>query len=126
MSNGSPYTIFNNVVSDMLSDLTARFIDNRELSACEVFHKMACKANVKMPYESFVEFAVVPFGDRLVLHDDAFFMEKEYGTGGDGGSGLVDALKKLWKHMSGDDKQRVHDYLDLLLSVHGTIAAARA
>ena len=124
MANTSPYTIFNNVVSDMLSDLTARFSGNNELAACQMYHRMACKANIKLPYEKFVELAVVPFGDRLVSHDDSFFMEKQYNVVDEEGCGIVDALKRLWRHMSDEDKQRVHDYLDLLLSVHAGLARA--
>jgi hypothetical protein len=124
MATTSPYTIFNNVVSDMLSDLTARFSGSKELSACQMYHKMACKANIKLPYEKFVELAVVPYGDRLVSHDDSFFVEKQYNVADEEGCGIVDALKKLWKHMTAEDRQRVHDYLDLLLGVHAGLARA--
>lgn len=123
MAQQSVYTVFNNIVSDMLSDMSERFPGNKELAASLAFHRMACKANVRMPYEKFVEYAVVPYGDRLMAHDDAFFMEANYDnvTGAEG-SGFVDALKKLWKHMSDDDRKGVHDYLDLVLSVHSKLS----
>lgn len=122
----SVYTVFNNIVSDMLTDMSERFPGNKELAACLTFHKMACKANIRLPYEKFVEYAVVPYGDRLLAHDDAFFMEQRYDhlTTGEEGSGFVEALKRLWKHMSAEDRQSVHDYLDLVLSVHGKLAVA--
>ena len=123
----SVYTVFNNIVSDMLSDMSERFPGNKELAACLTFHGMACKANIRLPYDKFVEFAVVPYGDRLLAHDDAFFMEQRYDhVTGEEGSGFVEALKKLWKHMSAEDRQSVHDYLDLLLSVHGKLSVAGA
>lgn len=119
----SVYTVFNNIVSDMLTDMSDRFPGNQELSACLTFHKMACKANIRLPYEKFLEYAVIPYGDRLLAHDDAFFMEQSYeNVAGESGSGFVEALKRLWQHMSGEDHQSVHDYLDLLLSVHGKLS----
>lgn len=123
----SVYTVFNNIVADMLTDMSERFPGNRELAACLAFHRMACKANIRLPYEKFVEFAVVPYGDRLFAHDDAFFMEEQYEhLAGEEGSGFVDALKRLWSHMSPEDRQSVHDYLDLVLAVHGKLADPRA
>ena len=108
----------------MLTDLTAKFVGNRELAACAAFHRMACKANIKLPYEKFVEYAVTPYGDKLVSHDDAFFMDHDYNISGEEGTGVVSALKKLWTHMSVDERQRVHDYLDLLLAVHDSLKGA--
>jgi hypothetical protein len=119
----SVYTVFNNIAHDMLTDMSDRFPGNQELAACLAFHNMACKANIRLPYEKFVEYAVVPYGDRLLAHDDAFFMEQSYEkVTGERGSGFVEALKNLWKHMAEDDRQSVHDYLDLLLSVHGKLS----
>lgn len=127
MAKQSVYTVFNNVVTDMLTDMSERFPQSRELSACATFHGMASKANVKLPYDKFVEYAILPYGDRLVAHDDAFFMDQGYeDVAGSEGSGFVSALKGLWKHMSPDDKKCVHDYLDLMLSVHDNISRGRA
>lgn len=123
----SVYTVFNNIVTDMLSDMSDRFPGNRELAACLTFHRMACKANIRLPYEKFVEYAVLPYGDRLLAHDDAFFMEERYDhVTGEEGSGFVEALKKLWTRMSAEDRQCVHDYLDLVLSVHARLSGAAA
>nr|WRJ69847.1 hypothetical protein TetV2_00402 [Oceanusvirus sp.] len=118
----SLYTAFNNVVADLLSDMTQRFPGNQELSACLTFHNMACKANIRLPYEKFVEFGVVPFGEKLFAHDDAFFMDKSYDDLSESGAGLVHAMKSLWTYMNAEDREAVHDYLDLLLSVHQKIS----
>jgi hypothetical protein len=120
----SLYTAFNNVVSDFLADMAARFPGNAQLAACLAFHGMACKASVRMPYEKFVEFAVVPYGDRLFAHDDAFFVDKSYDEVAGDGAGFVDAMKKLWGYMAEEDKQSVYGYLDLLLAIHGKLSGA--
>jgi hypothetical protein len=119
----SLFTAFNNVVADLLSDMTRRFPSNKELSACLTFHNMACKANIRIPYDKFVECAVNPYGEKLFAHDEAFFMDKSYDLS-ETGAGLVDAMKSLWSFMSTEDKQCVHDYLDLLMSVHRKISSS--
>ncbi|AUF82737.1 hypothetical protein TetV_655 [Tetraselmis virus 1] len=123
MSHASLYTAFNNVVVDMLSDMIRRFPGNKELSACLTFHNMASKANIRLPYQKFVEYAIMPYGEKLFAHDDAFFYEKSYDEFTDEGAGLVEAMKHLWSYMTEEDKQCVHDYLDLLLSVHLKISS---
>lgn len=117
------YKMFNNVASDMLSDIADRFPRNKEMAACVAFHKMASVANVRLPYERFLEYAIIPYGDRLKAHDDAFFMETTYDdAAGDSGARFIDALKGLWAEMTEDDRQSVHQYLDLLLSIHCKIS----
>lgn len=121
----SVYTMFNNVAADMLTDMAERFPGNKEMAACVVFHKMASKANVRLPYERFLEYAITPYGDRLIAHDDAFFMDTSYDDiAGERGSRFIEALKRLWSEMSEDDRKSVHDYLDLLMSIHGKISGA--
>lgn len=122
MTNASLYTAFNNVVTDMVTEMSSRFPGNKELSACLTFHNMAAKANIRLPYEKFVEYAVVPYGQKLIDHDDAFFYEKSYDNLSKEGAGLVGAMKALWSWMSPEEKKAVHDYLDLLLSVHFKIS----
>ena len=120
----SAYTVFNSVVSDMLGDMAERFPANKQLASSLAFHQMACKANIRIPYERFVEYAVKPYGDRLLAHDDSFFMEQSFGEFGEEGTGFIEALKRLWAQMTPEDRQSVHDYLDLLLSVHGRLSGA--
>eukprot|EP00873_Tetraselmis_striata_P043764 jgi/Tetstr1/464028/TSEL_008833.t1 len=119
--------VFNSIVDDMLSDMSNRFPGNKELAACLTFHRMGAKANVRLPYEKFVEYAVIPYGDRLLAHDDAFFMEKSYDDLQSGHrSGFVEELKRLWTHMSEEDRRSVHEYLDLALAVHSKLSLGGA
>lgn len=115
------YTVFNNVVNEMLTDMTERFPSNKQLAACQTFHGMALKMNHKMPYEKFVEYAVIPYGDKLFEHNDTFFMDQHYNLDPES-TGFVDALKQLWKDMNEQDRTSVHNYLDLLLSIHQRIS----
>lgn len=126
MSEAS-FSVFNNVVTDLVSSLMARFPDNAELASVLACHRMAALGNEKTPYRLFLEHVIRPHGDRLRAHDSEFFVERDYSdkeSGFPGGASIVAAMKRLWGDMTYDDKQGVYAYIDLLTSVHDNIASA--
>jgi hypothetical protein len=120
------YTAFNGLVSEMLTDVTARFPDSAELKTCEMLHTVASRVDASSPHDHFERHAIRPYGEELASHDEAFFMRHDFDELPENGAGILQALKGLWARMGEADRRGVHDYIDMLLSVHAKIEEAQA
>ena len=136
-SSGLLFTAFNNAVVDFLRDLSATFPGCKPISAAREFYEMGIKANKRAPLTLIHDLMMVPYGEHIRAHNEAFFMEKDYagdlargggapvgGAPGASGQDVVVILKGLWKDMTPEDKRCVFDHLDVIVELYDTILAS--
>lgn len=138
-TSGLLYTAFNNAVVEFLRDVSSTFPGCKPISAAREFYEMGIKANKRAPLTLIHDLMMVPYGEHIRAHDEAFFMDHDYAgdlarAGGNGGHGgvapsgqdVIVILKGLWKDMTPEDKSCVFQHLDVIVDLYDTIQSSPA
>lgn len=108
--------IWNVKFGELLSDLSAIFGDDGDLSLLRVGFAVAVAASKEGAWRVFHDQVVVPYGARVLARDETFFLES---LGGDdlptGGMDIVARVRVAWKGLSPANRLVIWDYFVLLV-----------
>ena len=113
----SSFIVFNRRVLALIKEVNAVSRGSAShLDAMEDFYRMAMKTNARLPFNKFLECVMVPYGDRLRRHDDAFFLEAvDVSDGGAAVGDIVAILRRAWRGLDEAGRARVLDGIDKVL-----------
>lgn len=120
---------FNTVFVEFLDDLAHLFPNDGELSLMQLAVRAASLASPHLLQAGFHEYVVIPFGDRVLARDEAFFLAKDdyekHATDADVDVGaMVQKIKDGYLRAADADRDAVWRYLRTLVQLSRRAAAA--
>lgn len=113
--------MFNTKMDDFIRDLRQLVEINpaiaTEVATLSTSVCMAKNFNPSSPCEMFFRLVTVPYGEHILVGNDAFFLEKTYEADGVSNNNMVDSLKRLWESMTDHDKDAVKAHMKLLVTI---------
>jgi hypothetical protein len=109
-----PADKFNRTFVEFVDDLAATQPNNVEYGVFAMALRGLVMASPTKVQTTFYNEVAVPFAERILARDEAFFLEKDYAdTRAD--SGIVQKIKAVYGDMSVDDRAVVFRYMRLLV-----------
>jgi hypothetical protein len=111
---------FNTTFKEFLRELKAAQVGggDAEFNMINMATSAVIMASPKLLHEGFKERVAVPFGDRIVAKDEAFFLEANYAdVAGDmqDAERVINKVKGIYRCLSEDDRAVVWKYMRVLV-----------
>jgi len=111
---------FNQTFKEFINDLTQCFPEDPDFKMYKMAIAAAMIMNDRLVIGVFNEKVIVPYSDKILAKDDAFFMENSYsdlqGEYNDA-SAIIQKLKTYWVSMGPDDKATIWRYFTVLVKL---------
>lgn len=111
--------IFNNKLMEFLNELKIVLPELKELMTYEGLTLSAIMFDRTLPYKTFTENVLYPYGSYIENKDEKFLLENEYNIDID--NKFIDMIKRVWKDLDEENKQAIWTYMKLLIAINKKI-----
>lgn len=117
-------TKFNQLFCDMVGELVTVFPSDPELRLYKFAVDTTIASDAYYVSRMFNEYIATPYGDKIQLKDETFFVEKDYTEYAYGDQNTLDVFKKLktcWMDLNEDNRAAIWKYLTVMLNLNKKI-----
>lgn len=120
MSNKDYIDIFNDNVLDFFTQLTIydNIVNFTAYRASIIASNMIDKHYIR---KTFHDTVVVYYSDKILNKEEAFFLEQSYDTGNPDDISIINSIKKIWMNIDQENKNKIWDYLNVLVYLNNKI-----
>lgn len=115
--------IWNDKFGELLSDLRVIFGNDADLTMLSAGFTFAVAASKDGAWKVFHDQVAVPYGARILQHDERFFLEFEDVPNA---IDIIGRVRNAWHELSPDNQAAIWDYFTLLVKLSNRVAASRA
>lgn len=117
-------TKFNQLFCDMVSELVTVFPSDPELRLYKFAVDTTIASDAYYVSRIFNEYVAIPYGDKIKIKDETFFVEKDYQEYAYGDQNTMDVFKKLktcWTDLNDENRAAIWKYLTVMLNLNHKI-----
>jgi hypothetical protein len=113
---------FNNVLIQFMDDCMMVFPEEKEFKKYKRGAEVLKEYNPKKVPTIFKEYAKL-YREKIDKRDETFFLENEYSDIQEDNEliGLIDKIKKYWKNLTEDNKDKIWKYIEVLVKLSDKI-----
>ena len=117
-------TKFNQLFCDMVGELVTVFPSDPELRLYKFAVDTTIASDAYYVSRIFNEYVAIPYGDKIKIKDETFFVEKDYQEYAYGDQNTMDVFKKLktcWIDLNDENRAAIWKYLTVMLNLNHKI-----
>jgi hypothetical protein len=117
-------TKFNQLFCDMVGELVTVFPSDPELRLYKFAVDTTIASDAYYVSRIFNEYVAIPYGDKIKIKDETFFVEKDYQEYAYGDQNTMDVFKKLktcWTDLNDENRAAIWKYLTVMLNLNHKI-----
>jgi len=111
----SPQDKFNRTFQEFAADLIRVNPEDADLRMYHMGIQGLLMASPSTLHSGFYQHVAVPFGERILVRDESFFLENDYSETDVTDVDLINKVKTMYASMSASDKDAVCKYMRLLV-----------
>jgi hypothetical protein len=111
-------TLFNNKLTEMVTELTTAFPDVSDLRLLHAGLSVMIGMSPQQPREIFHQYVAVPYGEHVLNRNEQFLLSQDYKEVENLAVDVVGHIRDLWHRMSTEEKNAVWKYLQVLLMLN--------
>lgn len=121
MSNKELIDIFNDNVVDFFTQLSIydKIVNFTAYKASVLASILVNKYYIRNMFNDTV---ATLYADKILNKEENFFLEQSYDTGNPNDISIINSIKKIWLTIDQNDKNKIWDYLNVLVFLNNKIS----